>query len=203
MTTMLTYVAAAVIVLAIAMLASALRLRSVDRRRRYLDDLTTRVYPRSPAGAVAVGVFASDWDDGFEAGRRDREELEEAERQQRTLANDIHSARKWRWLPWSRYRRCTIRAMRARIDILRRNLEAERLRANAYKSIAVQHLEQSDVDAIEWGRTTYWGLKDTDPTPADDPVVHLPTCESDPFDNGHPDANDDPVGGWGTFGGDT
>ncbi len=123
---------------------------------------------------MAAGSFQEDSlnaSAGFDAIRLDREEFEENERLHEARRARERRARRWRWLPWSKYRGRTIRAMRWRIEQLKSQLR----------------------EALEGPRARYWGLKPTDPTWTDD-VIEDVIDHNAAFDDGHPAADADT--GW-------
>ena len=83
-----------------------------------------------------AGIFAHDTldaDAAMESLQRDRRDFQEAWSRQQAETKRERRQQRWRWLPWSRWRRRTLNHLRYENVRLERDAKRQRTRAVAYK----------------------------------------------------------------------
>lgn len=124
-----------------------------------------------------LGIFSQDTLDAeasLHAHHTEAEDMRLEEQRVAALADRWRRAERWKWLPWSAYKRAVLRGDRWINEARARNVQRANDRAAAYKHIAMNDLTMShdDIHRIDHGipATDRAALKATDPSEEDDDI---------------------------------
>lgn len=153
---------------------SAYRRHAAELAAHDLDDISDK---RANAWRDGMGIFTQDTLNADHAIDQLRREQDDAEKTRRFMSEERRRrerAKRWAWLPWSKYRKWSRHWMEMNLRWLRDDVLRERRRANRFRDALLkgETLTHSDIEAIDSGwvddATDTLGLAATDPSPADD-----------------------------------